>query len=158
MTGGAEYFPREQYPDRATPEEAVATNFYMYSYERNLEVMYETPSDLPVDQSPPKNNLKTLIRKIAANGRTVLTEEESKRFLVNYGIPAITTYVAHTPQQAVGAASEFGYPLVIKVASPDITYKSDVGGVITGITSEEELRAEYDRLLKRVTENCRMQR
>ena len=147
-------FLENNIPTYATPEEAVRTYFYMYSYERNLEVMYETPSDLPVDQSPPKNNLKTLIRRIAASGRIVLTEEESKRFLINYGIPATKTYVAYTPEQAVGAARTLGYPLVLKVASPDITYKSDVGGVITGITSEEELRAEYDRLLKRVTENC----
>ncbi len=147
-------FLENNIPTYATPEEAVRTYFYMYSYERNLEVMYETPSDLPVDQSPPKNNLKTLIRKIAANGRIVLTEEESKRFLINYGIPATKTYVVYSPEQAVGAARTLGYPLVIKVASPDITYKSDVGGVITGITSEEELRAEYDRMLKRVAENC----
>ena len=141
-------------PTYVTPEEAVRTYFYMYSYERNLELMHETPSDLPVDQAPPKNNLKTLIRKAAAAGRTVLTEEESKRFLINYGIPTVKTYMAHTPEQSVGAAKALGYPLVLKVASPDITYKSDVGGVITGINSEEELRAEYDRLLKRVTESC----
>ncbi|HUJ88863.1 MAG TPA: bifunctional acetate--CoA ligase family protein/GNAT family N-acetyltransferase [Syntrophorhabdales bacterium] len=147
-------FLENNIPTYATPEEAVRTYFYMYSYERNLEVMYETPSDLPVDQSPPKNNLKTLIRRIAASGRIVLTEEESKRFLINYGIPTTKTYVAHSPEQAVGAASTLGYPLVLKIASPDITYKSDVGGVITGITSEEELRAEYDRLLTRVAENC----
>ncbi len=147
-------FLENNIPTYATPEEAVRTYFYMYSYERNLEVMYETPSDLPVDQSPPKNNLKTLIRRVAASDRTVLTEEESKRFLANYGIPTIKTYTAHTPDQGVEAARALGYPLVLKVASPDITYKSDVGGVITGITSEEELRAEYDRLLKRVVENC----
>jgi acetyltransferase len=147
-------FLENNIPTYATPEEAVRTYFYMYSYVRNLEVMHETPSDLRVNQSPPKNNLKTLIRKTAANGRIVLTEEESKRFLTNYGIPTVKAYLACTPEQATGAARTLGYPLVLKVASPDITYKSDVGGVITGITSEEELRAEYDRLLKRVAENC----
>jgi acetyltransferase len=147
-------FLENNIPTYATPEEAVRTYFYMYSYERNLELMYETPSDLPIDQSPPKNSLKTLIRRAAAGGSTVLTEEESKRFLTNYGIPTTRTYMAHTPEQAVAAANALGYPLVLKVASPDITYKSDVGGVLTGITLEEELRAEYDRLLKRVTENC----
>jgi acetyltransferase len=147
-------FLKNNVPTYVTPEEAVRTYFYMYSYERNLELMYETPSDLPVDQAPPKNNLKTLLRRAAAAGRTVLTEEESKRFLINYGIPTVKTYTVHTPEQAVGVARALGYPLVLKVASPDITYKSDVGGVITGINSEEELRSEYDRLLKRVTESC----
>ncbi len=145
-------FVENNVPTYATPEEAVRTYFYMYSYERNLELMHETPSDLSVDQSPPKNNLKTLIRRIAASGRSVLTEEESKRFLINYGIPTIKTYVAQSPEQALSAARTLGYPLVIKIVSPDITYKSDVGGVITGITSDDELRSEYERLLKRVAE------
>src|SRR5512143_140997 len=113
----------------------------MYSYERNLGLMYETPSDLPVDQAPPKNNLKTFLRRAAAAGRTVLTGEESNRFLINYGIPTVKTFMVRTPEQGIGAAKALGYPLVLKVASPDITYKSDVGGVITGITSEEELRS-----------------
>jgi acetyltransferase len=147
-------FLRNNVPTYVAPEEAVRTYFYMYSYERNLELMYETPSDLPVDQAPPKNNLKTLLRRAVTAGRAVLTEEESKRFLINYGIPTVKTSTAQTLEHAVGLARALGYPLVLKVASPDITYKSDVGGVITGINSEEELRSEYDRLLKRVAENC----
>jgi acetyltransferase len=121
-------FLKNNVPTYVTPEEAVRTYFYMYSYERDLELMYETPSDLPVDQAPPKNNLKTLLRRAAATGGTVLTEEESKRFLINYGIPTVKTYTVHTPEQAVGVARTLGYLLVLKVASPDITYKSGVGG------------------------------
>ena len=149
-----EIFLENNIPTYATPEEAVRTYLYMYSYERNLELMYETPSDLSVDQAPPKNNLKTLIKRAVTNNRIVLSEEESKRFLINYGIPTIKTYMTHTPEQGVGAAAAIGYPLVLKIASPDITYKSDVGGVVTGINSEEELRAEYERMILRVKENA----
>jgi acetyltransferase len=145
-----EVFLQNNIPTYATPEEAVRTYLYMYSYERNLELMYETPSDLSVDQAPPKNNLKTFIKRAVASNRIVLTEEESKRFLVNYGIPTIKTFMTHTPEQAVGAAAAIGYPLVLKIASPDITYKSDVGGVVTGINSAEELRTEYVRMIERV--------
>lgn len=149
-----EVFLQNNIPTYATPEEAVRTYLYMYSYERNLELMYETPSDLSVDQAPPKNNLKTFIKRAVASNRIVLTEEESKRFLINYGIPTIKTSMTHTPEQAVTAAAAIGYPLVLKIASPDITYKSDVGGVVTGINSEGELRSEYERMIQRVKENA----
>ena len=57
-------------------------------------------------------------------------------------------------EQAVNTAKMIGYPLVLKIASPDITYKSDVGGVVTGINLEAELREEYEKLIKRVGQNC----
>ena len=76
-------------PTYETPEDAVKTYLYMYQYERNLESLYETPAELPIDQAPPKNNLKALIRRAVKEGRTILNEEESKRFLINYGIPTI---------------------------------------------------------------------
>ena len=77
-------------PTYETPEDAVKTYLYMYQYERNLESLYETPAELPIDQAPPKNNLKALIRRAVKEGRTILNEEESKRFLINYGIPTIS--------------------------------------------------------------------
>lgn len=149
-----EIFSRNNVASYETPEEAVRTYLYMYSYERNLELLYETPEDVPVDQAPPKNHLKALIRKIIASGRTMLTEEESKRFLVNYGIPVTKTITTSSAAAAAVAARSLGYPVVLKVVSPDIPYKSDVGGVTTGITSEQELTAEFERLFARVTDTC----
>jgi acetyltransferase len=148
-----EILRKNNIPTYWTPEEAVRTYLYMYRYERNLKLLYETPAELPVDQAPPKNNLKALIRKAAAKGRTVLTEEESMRFLVTYGIPIVRTYAVKGVEEAVVAARQTGYPLVLKIISPDITFKSDVGGVETGISSDEELRNEYGRLMERVQQN-----
>ncbi len=74
-------------PTYDTPEEAVKTYLYMYKYQRNLELLYETPVELSLDQAPPKNSLKALIRSICREGRKILTEEESKRFLASYKIP-----------------------------------------------------------------------
>jgi acetyltransferase len=137
-------------PTYVTPEEAVKTYLYMYKYGRNLELLYETPADLPVDQAPPKNNLKALIRKTAKEGRTILTEVESKRFLTAYGIPTIRTHVATNINEAVSLANTIGYPLVIKIHSPEITHKTDIGGVVVGIASEEALRTEYEAMLENV--------
>lgn len=154
VESGREIFLEGNIPTYGTPEEAVKTYLYMYSYERNLELLYETPADLPVDQAPPKNSLKALIRRAVAAERVLLTEDEAKRFLNNYGIPTNKTYLVQNVEQAVNIARAMGYPVVLKIASPDITYKSDVGGVVTGINLEAELREEYEKLIKRVERNC----
>ena len=151
---GREIFLENNIPIYETPEEAVKTYLYMYNYERNLELLYETPADLPVDQEPPKNSLKALIKRAVAAERLLLTEEEAERILINYGIPVNKTYLVQHVEQAVGAAKMIGYPLVLKIASQDITYKSDVGGVVTGINSEADLRIEYENLITRVGQNC----
>lgn len=124
----------------------------MYRYASNLKLLYETPADIPVDQAPPKSNLKALIRNTIREGRTILDEEESKRFLGNYGIPNTKPRVARSADEAVRIAINIGYPIVLKIASPDITHKSDIRGVVVGISSEEKLREEYEQMLLRVRE------
>jgi acetyltransferase len=122
----------------------------MYKYEKNLGLLYETPSELSVDSAPPKNNLKALIRRKGKEGGAVLTEEESMRFLSNYGIPVVAPYATRTVEEALAAAREIGYPVVLKITSPDIIYRVDVGGIVTGINSDQELKDEYRRLMERV--------
>jgi acetyltransferase len=149
-----EIFLQHDIPTYETPEDAVKTYEYMYRYARNLELLYETPAELPIDQAPPKHNLKALIRRVVKEGRTVLTEEESKRFLMNYGIPVTKPYVAKNVEKAVQRAHEIGYPVVLKIVSPEIVHKSDVGGVIAGIESEKRLREEYELLITSVKEKA----
>ena len=151
---GREILFARNIPTYETPEDAVKTYLYMYQYERNLESLYETPAELPIDQAPPKNNLRALIRRAVKEGRTILNEEESKRFLINYGIPTINARMTYNLEGALSIAKFVGYPVVLKIVSPDITYKSDVGGVVMGVSSEERLSIEYDRLMKKVKENA----
>ncbi|MGD0232301.1 MAG: bifunctional acetate--CoA ligase family protein/GNAT family N-acetyltransferase [Syntrophorhabdales bacterium] len=151
---GREILFANNIPTYETPEEAVRTYLYMYHYEQNLEILYETPADITIDSAPPKNTLKAFIRKVLAEGRTVLTEEESKRFLTNYRIPTIRTHFAHDVEQALSVAKAEGYPLAMKIVSPDISYKSDAGGVALGIASEEQLRDEYAKMMQRVKAYC----
>jgi acetyltransferase len=147
---GREILIRNNIPSYETPEEAVKTYLYMYNYSENLSLLYETPSELPLRESPPKNHLKAFLKRVVREGRTILTEEESKDFLVNYGIPVTTPYLTRTVDEAAACAVRLGYPVVLKIASRDITHKSDVGGVKIGIGSEDELRREYETLLRRV--------
>lgn len=145
---------RSNVPTYDTPEEAVRTYMYMYSYESNLNMLNETPAELPIDVAPPKNNLKALVRKVLGEGRIILTEEESKRFLSNYRIPVVRTHAVTDVDQAVAVAKKEGYPLVLKVVSDEIIDKSEAGGVVVGISSESELRQQYKEMLAKVKENC----
>ena len=157
--GGAENDParrlfyENEIPTYSTPEKAVRTYMYMYRYKRNLELLYETPEELPMDLSPPKNHLKLILKRAAREGRTVLTEEEADKFLDAYRIPRAPAYLAKSLEEALENASRVGgYPVALKIVSPDITHKSDAGGVVLGVDSDKRLREEYSRLLKRVNE------
>jgi acetyltransferase len=146
---GREILKRNNVPTYQTPEEAIKTYFYMYQYEKNLELLYETPAELPVSQSPPKNNLKAFIKRTLRQGRFALTEGESKNFLTNYGIPITTPVMAANSLSAEDIADRLGYPVVLKVVSPDIPHRSDVGGMAM-IYERGPLRAEYEKMLDAV--------
>jgi len=140
-------------PTYSTPEQAVATYMYMYQYKRNLELLYETPVELPVDSTPPKQPLASIIKNALKEGREILTETESKRFLEYYNIPVVKTRIAKTADEAVTCASLTGYPVALKVLSPQISHKTDAGGVRLDINSEPELRLAFDDIMKRVKEH-----
>ena len=147
---GKELLLRHNIPDYDTPEEAVKTYVYMYRYERNLELLYETPSELSVDRAPPTNNLRVAVKSALGEGKTFLGGEEAARFLTNYGIPAIRSYMTSGVEEAVEKARRIGYPVVLKVISPDIFDRADVGGLAIGVADEEELRSEFGRMMTRI--------
>ncbi len=149
---GKKAFKDIRIPVYETPEEAIKTYLYMYRYKRNLELLYETPADLRVDQGPPKNNLKAFIRRSLKEGKSVFTEAESKNFLNSYGIPSTTPFMADSAGIAANWAERVGYPVVLKVVSSDILRRSEVGGTVA-VYAPSLLRSEYEALLKRVAEN-----
>ncbi len=138
-------------PTYSTPEQAVTTYMYMYQYKRNLELLYETPEELPVDTVPPKRPLTVILRN-AAKEREILTEAEAKQFLEAYTIPVVKTMVAKTVDEAASLAMQIGYPVVLKILSPQIVHKTNAGGVILDIASEAELRKAYDAIIQRARE------
>jgi acetyltransferase len=150
---GREILKENNIPCYETPEEAIKTSLYMYRYKRNLELLYETPAELPVDQAPPKNHLKVFVRKTLKEGRRVLTEEESKDFLKNYGIRSTAPFLATSTESAGAWAERIGYPVVLKIVSPDVVHRSDVGGMAE-VYSRDKLKTEYEKLLERVRVNA----
>ena len=143
-------FYENNIPTYEFPEEAIKTYLYMYQYARTLQELYETPEDLPLDAGTPKNYLKILTRNRLREGKTLLSEEDSKKLLTTYGIAATTPYLATNPEEAVSAASGIGYPVVMKISSPDISHKSDVGGVNLNIGSADELKKAFSEMMEKV--------
>ena len=142
----------EKIPTYATPEEAVRAYVNMHRYKRHLDHLYETPAELPAHMAPPTGQLRTCIKETLKEGRTLLNEEESKRFLSTYGIPTAMPRLAVNLDAAVTMADEIGYPVAMKIVSHDISHKSDVGGVILNIASREALESEFTALMKRIKE------
>ena len=142
----------EDIPTYGTPEEAVRAYVNMHRYKRHLDHLYETPAELPAHKAPPKDELRAGIKEALKEGRTLLSEEESKRILSTYGIPAAMPRLAVNLDAAITIADEIGYPVAMKIVSPDISHKSDVGGVVLGIASREALENEFAGLMKRIKE------
>jgi acetyltransferase len=138
-------------PTYSTPEQAIKTYMYMYNYQRNIDLLYETPEELPVDSAPPKRPILAILRNAAFEDREVLTEDEAKKILKYYNFPVVRTAVANNVDEAVAYAAEMGFPVVLKILSPQIIHKSDAGGVILNVNSPKEVRDAFELLIQRAT-------
>lgn len=92
-------------------------------------------------------SIADVIERARAQGRRVLTEVESKQVLAEAGIPVVPARLATTAQEAAAAARELGFPVVLKVVSPDIVHKTDVGGVRLGLASAEEVAQAFQDIV-----------
>jgi len=95
-----------------------------------------------------KEDTIKIIKKVREEGRKVLTEYESKKILSVYGIPITREKLAKDLDESIKFAEEIGYPVVLKIVSPDITHKTDLGGVKIGIKSQKELEEAYTDLMR----------
>jgi len=136
----------------AYPEQAVGAFMDLVSYARNRETLHETPRTIPVSFALDRGRAKELMGAVLAEGRGVLSETSSKTLLDAYEIPVTKPLLAPSADDAVAVAADVGYPVALKVRSPDVTHKTDVGGVELGLGSGEEVRAAYDRILASVHE------
>jgi acetyltransferase len=145
---------RNNIPAYPTPEEAVNSYMHLYQYARNLELLYETPEELDIKPSlEGQTKLKNMIQNALKEKRTLLNETEAKEFIEMYGIKTTKPILATSENEAVKTAEKIGYPVVMKIHSPDITHKSDAGGVILDLQCEETLRQEYKNMMEKIKKN-----
>jgi acyl-CoA synthetase (NDP forming) len=92
-------------------------------------------------------SVASIIDKAKNEGRTILSEVEAKEILEDAGISTARSRLATSKKEAVALAQELGFPVVLKVVSPQITHKSDVGGVKLNLNSQKEVRAAFDEIM-----------
>ena len=157
--GGAEVAAGEQILNQAGiptfqfPDSAVRAFNYMWRYAYNLKGIYETPA-MPqhADAALQRGRAEHIIREVRQSGRTILTEFESKQLLKCYDIPTVETRIAITEAEALEAAEQIGYPVVLKLYSLTITHKTDVGGVQLNLRDAQAVKTAFNGIRQAVTE------
>ena len=136
-------------PAYNAPDLAVKAMGTLHEYAK-LEMMKADVIDNNHDVD--EKTAHEIIAKVRADKRTGLTEIESKKIFSAYGLPTVRTEIAKSEEEAVKLAEEISYPLVLKIVSPDILHKSDVGGVKVNIKDEAGVRETYHAILKNARE------
>ncbi|HUP04324.1 MAG TPA: bifunctional acetate--CoA ligase family protein/GNAT family N-acetyltransferase, partial [Bryobacteraceae bacterium] len=154
VAAGEEILNRANIPTFPYPDTAARAFNYMWQYSYNLRSLYETPSlgEDSADWAPNRELVEQIIAKSRGEGRTILTEFESKEVLAAYGIPVARTVIAADSAAAVKAAESMGYPVVLKIYSETITHKTDVGGVQLNLGSAEAVTRAFEAIQKSVAE------
>jgi acetyltransferase len=134
----------------STPERAVAAWLQRVEYARNQEALLQLPSAQLEDFRPHVASAQALLVEALRDGREWLDEEQAKTVLQAYGIPVVETRKARDAEEAVLAAMQIGFPVALKILSPQIVHKSDAGGVALGLGSAEEVRMAAVRMRQRV--------
>jgi acetyltransferase len=137
-------------PAFTSPESGVIAFGTLAEYQRAQNLLMEVPPPLVRSIAPDLEEAEALLDACAAAGRTLFTEPEAKALLECFGIPTTHTLRATTLDEALAAAEKVGYPVAMKILSPDIAHKSDVHGVRLNVRDPLALREEFPALLAQV--------
>ena len=96
------------------------------------------------------NKASEIFNKVMSEGRKFLLEPEAKRVCMEYDIPVTRFEIATSAEEAVKLAEEIGYPVVLKIVSPDVIHKFDVGGVVLDLKTPEEVKNAYNQIIENV--------
>jgi acetyltransferase len=154
VAAGEEILNRANIPTFPYPDTAARAFNYMWQYSYNLKALYQTPATLEdsADWTPDRKLVEQIVEKSRGEGRTILTEFESKQVLSAYGIPTAQTIIATDAADAANAAGQIGYPVVLKLYSETITHKTDVGGVRLNLGSADAVTKAFVAIQSSVAE------
>ncbi|MDD2925175.1 bifunctional acetate--CoA ligase family protein/GNAT family N-acetyltransferase [Rhodoferax sp.] len=138
-------------PTFRTPEAAVGAFGNIASFYQNQQLLQQTPPPLSDLATPDVEGARLLIESVLAERRKVLTEMESKALLAAFHIPVTKTILARSPNEAMMIATQLGFPVALKIDSPDISHKSDVQGVALNVLSAVAVRDTYLGMIQNVT-------
>ena len=149
---GVEILNRANIPTYETPERAVRAFMYLVEYTNNLEMLTQVPPKLASELEFNRDLAFRTIYECFDGESDMLSENDSKRILAAYGIPVNETHFAANIDQALDFAAQLPSPWVLKLVSPDITHKSQAGGVALNLRNEDELRAAYAQIMQAAQE------
>ncbi|MGB4582695.1 MAG: bifunctional acetate--CoA ligase family protein/GNAT family N-acetyltransferase [Rhodoferax sp.] len=138
-------------PSFRTPEAAVGAFGNIASFYQNQQLLQQTPPPLSDLTKPDVEGARLLIESVLAERRKVLTEMESKALLAAFHIPVTKTILARSANEAIMIATQLGFPVALKIDSPDISHKSDVHGVALNILNATSVRDTYLDMIQAVT-------
>jgi acetyltransferase len=134
-----------------TPENAVEAFSFVCAYRRNQAQLMEVPEARGADEPKPDLVTAIEIRDAALKEeRTILSEHEAKALLAAFGLPVPRSIPVSAREAAVDAAQAIGFPVAIKIRSPDITHKTDVGGVRLNLQNADMVVSAYDDMMRHV--------
>jgi acetyltransferase len=147
-------FVQARIPEFHTPEAAVDAFYYLAAYHQNQQLLLQTPASLGHLEKPDVEGASMIIENVLAQRRKVLTEMESKALLGAFRIPIVNTAIAHTANEALVLAESIGFPIAMKVNSPDllkdILHKSDVGGVKLNLKNARSIGEAFNSIMQQV--------
>jgi len=147
VTEGRHLFKQAGIPYFTTPEPAVEVFSFLSAFYENQRQLMQTPGPLSHQAEPDVEGARLIIESALAHGRHLLNEVESKALLSAFHIPIAQTLIARDPMEAMLLAQQMGFPVAMKINSPDITHKSDVNGVRLGLSSGQAVRAAFGEML-----------
>ena len=143
-------FSAARIPTYDSPEAAVSGLLHRVRSQHNRVLLMETPPTRPDPFEPDVEAVRTIIASALGRDRSWLDAEEATAVLAAYGIPQPLAQNAVDAEEAATAAAMIGFPVALKIRSPDITHKTDTGGVALDVTDEAQVRQQTAALLARV--------
>ena len=137
-------------PNFRTPEAAVGAFGNIASFYQNQQLLQQTPPPLSSMVKPDIEGARLVIETVLTERRKVLTEMESKTLLAAFHIPVTRTALARSAHEAMMIATQLGFPVALKIDSPDIAHKSDVGGVVLNVHNGPAARDAFTDMMQRV--------
>ena len=137
-------------PTFRTPETAVGAFGNISSFYENQQLLQQTPPPLTEMAKPDVQGARLLIENVLAERRYALTEVESKALLAAFHIPVTQAILARNPNEAMLIAAQLGYPVAMKIDSPDIMHKTDVQGVALNVMNAASVREVYQHMIDTV--------
>jgi len=137
-------------PSYARPEVAVDAIAALALYASNQQQLLQAPAPLEPASAPDRATAQAVLDAALANGQEWLDPADSKAVLAAFGVPVVLSLPAHSASEAARVAAEVGFPVAVKILSPDIPHKTDVGGVRLGLVDERGVRDAYAAMLKDV--------